>query len=283
MSAGPPANRPRVGAGGLFLFAPGNQRGPPGMPLTHKFPKRFPIMRFARMLAAVPALAASIACIQEDEPLAASVHVTGGVPVTPTRPDAVTDLVVSGATDTSVTLAFTERTDGTGLPASYDVRFAEAPLSWASAHEVSLGTCKVPLAGTAMGAKRSCTALGLAPSTRYQFQLVAFRGALDANAVFGGLSNVADGATNGPPAQPVASLVLAPSSASVEAGQAVQLVATVRDANGNPLIGRVITWATGNPAAASVSGSGLGTGVGAGSATITAAREGQGGTATITV
>src|SRR5207244_5481839 len=73
------------------------------------------------------------------------------------------------------------------------------------------------------------------------------------------------------------------SSASVEAGQAVQLVATVKDANGNPLNGRVITWATGNPAAASVSGSGLVTGVAAGSATITATSEGQSGAATITV
>jgi hypothetical protein len=51
------------------------------------------------------------------------------------------------------------------------------------------------VAGIAFGAKRTCTVLGLAPVTGYQFQLVAFRGTLNVDAVFGGFSNVVSGTT----------------------------------------------------------------------------------------
>src|SRR5439155_26735891 len=46
---------------------------------------------------------------------------------TVTPPGTVTGLAVIGASDTSVTLAFRDVTDGTGLPASYLVRFAVTP------------------------------------------------------------------------------------------------------------------------------------------------------------
>ncbi len=82
---------------------------------------------------------------------------------------------------------------------------------------------------------------------------------------------------------PVASVTVTPASASVPAGGSVQLTATPKDANGNPLVGRTVTWSSGNPAAATVNGSGLVTGVAAGSATITATSEGQSGTSAITV
>jgi hypothetical protein len=82
---------------------------------------------------------------------------------------------------------------------------------------------------------------------------------------------------------PVASVSVSPASASVTTGQTVQLTATPRDANGTALAGRVVTWSSGNTAAATVNGSGLVTGVAAGSATITATSEGKGGTAPITV
>src|SRR5438034_4478900 len=105
----------------------------------------------------------------------------------PGPPGAVTDLVVAAATDTSVTLSFTEVSDGTGQPASYDVRFAVAPISWGSATAVARGTCATPLAGSAIGTKRTCTVLGLSASTAYGFQLIAFRGTLNVDAVFGSL------------------------------------------------------------------------------------------------
>ena len=86
-----------------------------------------------------------------------------------------------------------------------------------------------------------------------------------------------------PAPAPVASVSVSPASATLRIGQTVQLTATPKDANGNPLTGRTITWGSSNTAVATVTGSGLVTGVVAGSATITATSEGQSGTAAITV
>ncbi|HEV2750216.1 MAG TPA: Ig-like domain-containing protein, partial [Gemmatimonadales bacterium] len=82
---------------------------------------------------------------------------------------------------------------------------------------------------------------------------------------------------------PVASVTVAPASASLQVGQTTQLTATPKDANGNPLTGRVVTWSSNNTTVATVSGSGLVTAKAAGSATITATSEGQSGTSSITV
>jgi acid phosphatase len=82
---------------------------------------------------------------------------------------------------------------------------------------------------------------------------------------------------------PVASVTVTPSSASISASSTLQLTATPRDANGNALVGRTVTWSSNNTAAATVNGSGLVTGVAAGSATITATSEGQSGTSAVTV
>src|SRR2546426_5544512 len=84
-------------------------------------------------------------------------------------------------------------------------------------------------------------------------------------------------------AVPVASVAVSPASASVVVGQTVQLTATPQEAHGQPLSGRVVTWASSNTAVATVNGSGLVSGVAAGPATITATSEGQSGTATVTV
>ncbi len=82
---------------------------------------------------------------------------------------------------------------------------------------------------------------------------------------------------------PVASVTVSPASASVQAGQTVQLTATPKDANGNALSGRTVTWASSNGAVGTVNGSGLVTGVVAGSTTITATSEGQSGSSAVTV
>src|SRR5438093_10185097 len=82
---------------------------------------------------------------------------------------------------------------------------------------------------------------------------------------------------------PVATVTVAPTSANLQTGQTVQLTATARDASGNVLSGRVITWSSSSSSVASVNGSGLVTGAGAGSATITATSEGQSGTSGVTV
>jgi len=82
---------------------------------------------------------------------------------------------------------------------------------------------------------------------------------------------------------PVASVTVTPASGTVPAGSSLPLTATPKDANGNPLVGRTVTWQSGNTSAATVNGSGLVSGVAAGSATITATSEGQSGTSAITV
>jgi uncharacterized protein YjdB len=83
---------------------------------------------------------------------------------------------------------------------------------------------------------------------------------------------------------PVASVTVAPPMVSVTVGSTVQLTATPKDANGNPLTGRVITWQSSNTGIATVNGSGLVSGAAAGGpVTITATSEGQSGTAAVTV
>jgi len=82
---------------------------------------------------------------------------------------------------------------------------------------------------------------------------------------------------------PVATVSVSPATASLQVGQTVQLTASPKDAGGNPLAGRVVTWTSSAPGVASVNGSGRVTGVAAGSATITATSEGQSGTAAVTV
>src|SRR6185295_6603066 len=81
----------------------------------------------------------------------------------------------------------------------------------------------------------------------------------------------------------VASVTVSPGSATVLAGQAVQLTATPKDANGNALTGRTVTWSSSNTSVAIADVNGNVTGMAPGSATITATSEGQSGTASITV
>src|SRR5256884_635595 len=81
---------------------------------------------------------------------------------------------------------------------------------------------------------------------------------------------------------PVASVTVTPGSASIQSGQRLQLTATPRDANGNVLGGRAITWGSSNATVVAVDGSGLVTAGAAGSATITATSEGQSGSSSIT-
>src|SRR5438034_443111 len=82
---------------------------------------------------------------------------------------------------------------------------------------------------------------------------------------------------------PVASVSVTPATATIGVGQTAQYAAITRDANGNTLTGRTVTWSSDNTAVATVSGSGLVSSVAAGAATITATSEAKSGTSAITV
>jgi len=82
---------------------------------------------------------------------------------------------------------------------------------------------------------------------------------------------------------PVAAVAVWPPSSSIAVGLTLQLTATPTDGAGNPLQGRLVTWASSSPSVATVSPSGLATGVAQGSATITATSEGKSGSAPVAV
>ncbi len=229
----------------------------------------------------VAAGTATITATSEGRDGAAALTVTASVVVT--NPAKVTDLAVAGATDTSVTLSFLQVDDGTGQPASYIVKYAVGTLAWSTGLPVTRGTCVTPVVGTAIGTTRSCTVLGLTPATAYQFGIVAFRGSLNTNAVFGPLSNLASGTTNAGSTAPVAVVTVSPATAGVIVGAVQQFAATLQDATGRTLTGRTVTWSSNALAVATVSGAGLVAGIAAGPATITATSEGQSGTAALTV
>jgi Bacterial Ig-like domain (group 2) len=86
-----------------------------------------------------------------------------------------------------------------------------------------------------------------------------------------------------PPPAPVATVTVSPATASVVVGQTVQLSVVTRDASGNVLTGRVVTWVSASGSIASVLSSGLVTGVAPGTAVVTATSEGVSGQATVTV
>ena len=82
---------------------------------------------------------------------------------------------------------------------------------------------------------------------------------------------------------PVASVSIAPASASLGVGDTLRLQATVRDANGIVLTGRNVVWSSTAATVASVNALGLVTGDASGTATISATVDGRSGSATITV
>lgn len=81
----------------------------------------------------------------------------------------------------------------------------------------------------------------------------------------------------------VASITLSQSTGSIVPNQTLALTATVKDAAGNPLSGRVISWTSDATTTAIVDASGVITGVSAGSATIIATSETKTAAATIAV
>jgi len=84
-------------------------------------------------------------------------------------------------------------------------------------------------------------------------------------------------------AAPVSTVAVGLASSSLQVGQNTQATATLRDASGNVLSGRSVTWSSSSPAVGSVSATGVVTAVAAGTTSIVASSEGKTGSATLTV
>src|SRR5690606_17372104 len=102
-----------------------------------------------------------------------------------------------------------------------------------------------------------------------------------------GCSESAAGPTPPPPPPPppppsVATVSLSPTSATLDIGTMATLTATPRDADGNAMTGKTVTWSSSAPAVATVS-AGVVTAVSEGQANITASSDGKSATAIITV
>ena len=82
---------------------------------------------------------------------------------------------------------------------------------------------------------------------------------------------------------PVASVTVTLSSSSLTVGQTTQASAVTKDASGNVLTGRAITWSSSNTGVATVNTAGLVSAIALGSATITATSEGKNGSASLSV
>ena len=82
---------------------------------------------------------------------------------------------------------------------------------------------------------------------------------------------------------PVGSVAVDPPSQTITDGGTTAFTATLKDAQGNPLTGRTVTWDSSDHSVATVDNSGLATSTGPGTATITATSESKSGTATLQV
>ena len=84
-------------------------------------------------------------------------------------------------------------------------------------------------------------------------------------------------------ASTVASVVVAPDTATLTVGQTRTFTATPRASDGSVVAGRTVTWSSGGPSVVTVSSTGVATAVGVGTAQVLAQVDGITGTATVTV
>ena len=94
---------------------------------------------------------------------------------------------------------------------------------------------------------------------------------------------VENGVTPPPPPVTVATVTVEPATASVLLNGTQTFTATMRDADGNVLTGRTVTWSSSEHTIATVDNAGVAIGHAFGEATITATSEGKTGSATLSV
>ena len=88
---------------------------------------------------------------------------------------------------------------------------------------------------------------------------------------------------SGPDEISISKIDLSPSSGSITLGDTMRFTATTKDASGNTLTGRTVTWSSDSTSVATISSTGLVSGVAIGSATITVTSEGKTATALVAV
>jgi hypothetical protein len=106
-------------------------------------------------------------------------------------PGQVTNLTATTLDDTAVVLTWREVASGTSAIAKYVIRVGPIGFAWGATPNVATGGCGHPVYGSTVagGRVRSCVLGGLQPHTAYDVQLVAYRGTLFLDAIFGALSN----------------------------------------------------------------------------------------------
>ena len=127
-----------------------------------------------------------------DGPTASAAMTTAGI---------VSDLEVISATESTITLGWTEVPDRTGAPASYRVRYGAPLVDWSSG---TIG-CAPEIPGASVGSRITCTVEGLVGETQYDFQLVSYH-SVEGRREGSQFSNVSTGRTATPPAPALTAL-----------------------------------------------------------------------------
>jgi hypothetical protein len=114
-------------------------------------------------------------------------------PIFYTQPETVNDVEVTGTGPTAVTLQWTAVDDGGGRPARYALRYEEGDTftNWGDAYP----TEQTAEAGV-VGDLATYTWTLPTSDQSYGFRLVSYRGTLNLDAEFGGLSNIVDASTD---------------------------------------------------------------------------------------
>jgi uncharacterized protein YjdB len=158
-------------------------------------------------------------------------------------PSSVSDLELEGDGPSWLRLRLTEVDDGTGDAADYAVRVGTPGTGWDDATEWGQGSCGSPMAGTAIGAERSCTIEGLEELTTYVAFVRPFR-AKSGERVYAKTAASATGTTLEAPSVPAG---VAPESGEGQIGIVgaplpSPVVVRVRDANGDPVSGARVSF-----------------------------------------
>lgn len=197
----------------------------------------------------------------------------------------------SGKTGTSGTLTITGTSTGTTTTTTTTASVASVTVTLNSsaltvgqatqANAVVKDSAGNVLTGRTLTWTSSNTSVATVSSSGY----VTAKGAGSASitATTGGKSGSAPLSVTASTTVPVASVTVTLSAGSVVVGGTSQATAVMKDANGNVLSGRSVSWSSSNASVASVSTSGLATGVAAGTAQIIATSEGVTGSATLSV